>query len=165
MSFLLADYGFQTTALDLSKDVLDYAQQRAVLKKGSLRFVQGNLFEISNIFRNEHFDTVFSQGVMEHFSDEEIVRILAEQKKVATKVIFSVPNNRRRFRPAKLYGDERLLTNSKWKTLAGQAGFRSVKIIGGDVTRFSYFLPRVFFEKRLGFWRKYVSAQSILMCS
>ncbi|NQT89753.1 MAG: glycosyltransferase [Candidatus Omnitrophica bacterium] len=66
-------------------------------------------------FREGAFDVVFSQGVLEHFTDVEIKRILDEKLKVCTKsVFFSVPNKHYRHKD---FGNERLLSKGAWEKL------------------------------------------------
>jgi 2-polyprenyl-3-methyl-5-hydroxy-6-metoxy-1,4-benzoquinol methylase len=165
LSLILADRGFEVTALDISKEVVDYAQKRSCLNKIKLKFVQGDSFNLSSLFEDRFFDTVCHSGVMEHFSDADIVRGLSEQRRVSKKVIFSVPNGRVKSAP-NLFGDERFLDQEKWMGLIKKAGFNKVKMFGGyDLPRYVYFiLPGVFFNQRFSFWWKYFSKHSIFVC-
>ena len=119
------------------------------------------------MFEKQYFDVVCHSGVMEHFSNEDIVKSLSEQKIISKKVIFNVPNNRTKFSP-KHFGDERFLTNKKWIKLIKEAGFSSVKIFGGYdlvIPRYLYLiLPAIFFRERGSFWWKWLSKHSIFIC-
>lgn len=165
LSLILANYGFTVIALDFSKEVLDYAQKRVVLNKISLNFVQGNILKLSSMFGDKYFDTICHSGVMEHFSDSDIILSLSEQRKISKIVIFKIPNNRTK-RTNKLFGDERLLSNKKWVSLIKRAGFKEIKIFGGyDLPKYTYFLlPGAFFHGKLSFWWKYFSRHSIFIC-
>ena len=105
LSLILADYGFHVTALDFTKEVLEYARARSHMSPANLSFVQGDILNLSSIFGANHFDTICHSGVMEHFSDPEIVTSLAEQRKVSKKLVFSVPNHRNKLAPGH-FGDE-----------------------------------------------------------
>lgn len=164
LSIILADYGFDATAMDLSTEVLDFAQQRVVLKHGRIQYVQGDLYKLRDMFEKSSFDIVFNQGVMEHFSEENIVKILEEIRHISSKFIFSVPNYRKRRKKDLLYGDENLMSNMKWVKLIKSAGYNKVIVVGGDTARLTHILPRFCFSKNFSFWRKYVSVQSIFIC-
>jgi SAM-dependent methyltransferase len=165
LSMILADAGFNVTALDLTEDVLNFAKTKICLQNIPLNFVQGDILNLSAMFDKGYFDTVCHSGVMEHFSDEQIIRSLAEQKAVSRKVIFNVPNNRTTPSP-QLFGDERLMNNRKWVSLIKEAGFNKITVFGGyDVPSFFYFfLPGVFFVQSGSFWWKWFSRHSIFLC-
>ena len=165
LSLILADCGFNVTALDLDKDVLEYAKKRKVLNSNSLSFIQGDIFNLSAYLRDKEFDLVCHSGVMEHFSDEDIIKGLSEQRKVAVKLIFNVPNNHNRL-TKKHFGNERFLSNSHWIRLIKKSGFNKVEVFGGyDIVTYMYFiLPGVFFHRKASFWWKYLSRHSIFVC-
>ena len=165
LSLILADYGFQVTALDLTEDILEYARSRMYLNNVQVNFVQGDILKLSSMFEKEYFDATYHSGVMEHFNDADIIRSLSEQRIVSKKVIFSVPNSRTKVSP-RLFGDERLMNNKKWMGLIRAAGFKEVKLFGGsDLPKITYFvLPNVFFIKRGSFWWKWFSRHSIFVC-
>lgn len=85
---------------------------------GRVRFVQGDGFHLEG-FADGEFDVAFSQGLLEHFSDREILALLSEQLRVARLVVFSVPNNAYG-RPD--FGDERLITGEQWEQLLNSLG-------------------------------------------
>lgn len=65
------------TALDISKGALDLYSRN---NKNAVAIVHGNLFEMP--FADSEFDGIYNLGVMEHFTDEEIQRILGEFHRV-----------------------------------------------------------------------------------
>ena len=91
-SALLAYNGRETTLLDISKDNLNFSA--GVFKILGLK---GN-FQLADMtkplpFETNSFDTVFSIGVFEYFTDDEIRKILKEAFRVSRKrVIIMVPN-------------------------------------------------------------------------
>ena len=91
-SAMLALRGRQTTLFDWAQDNLDFSTKlfEALGKNGT--FLQGDITKPLP-FADASFDTVFSCGVLEYFTDEEIQKILKETFRVAKKrVIILVPN-------------------------------------------------------------------------
>jgi len=165
LSFVLSDLGYFVTAMDLSEDVIKYAQSRFPINPSFLSFKQGDIFRLASQYQKRHFDTVCHSGLMEHFDDDNIVRGLREQRIVSKKVIFSIPN-KRIGNSSGCFGDERFLSNKKWKTLIVKAGFQKVHVYGDyDLKKAPYiFLPGLFFHAKYSFWWKWVSRHSIFLC-
>lgn len=65
-------------------------------------------------FVDGSFGVAVSQGLMEHFDDVSIGRLLREQLRVCRSVVFSVPSDRY---PRQDVGDERLLPPSRWRRI------------------------------------------------
>ena len=165
LSLLLSDTGFTVTAMDYTEEVLNYAKSKYCLNPVKIEFVRGDITRLSSFFEPYKFDTICHSGVLEHFSDEKIIRSLQEHKKVSRRVIFNVPNNRVKL-SANHFGDERFMNNGKWIKLIRGAGYRSVKVYGGyDLPLIThFFMPGVFFKRRLSFWWKWMSKHSIFLC-
>lgn len=92
LSAHLALNGKKTTLMDWSQKNLDFSERlyRAANIEG--RFLKGDITEALP-FKPASFDTVFSCGVFEYFSDGQIRKILFEAFRVARKkVIALVPN-------------------------------------------------------------------------
>ena len=85
----------------------------------NLNFKAVDAFNIP--FKNGEFDIIYHQGFLEHFNDNDIIRLLKEQARVAKYVIFDVPNSRR-WDKTQEFGNERFLSHSKWKSLVKAAG-------------------------------------------
>jgi len=167
LSLILVDLGFKVTALYLSEEVLDYAKRRTIQQQSlKLDFVLGDIRRLSSFFGPRHFDAVCHSGVLEHFKARDIVQCLSEQRHVARKTIFCVPN-RRAHLDSNGFGDENLLKNAQWMQLIQEAGFRNVSIHGcEDLPNFLSFLPGIFFHrKRASFWWKWFSGHSVFVCS
>lgn len=162
LSLILADYGFKVTALDFDEEVINYAEKRVRLNSAELNFTQGDILKLSSSFKNAYFDTVCHSGVMEHFTDNDIIKGLSEQRMVSKRLIFNIPNSRNKI---KRFGDERYLSNKKWLTLIKEAGFSKVKVFGAsDLPILTNMLPSFFFHRRTSFWWKYLSKHSIFVC-
>lgn len=67
-------------------------------------------------FGDGTFGVAFSQGLMEHFTDDEVRALLREQLRVASSVVFSVPSNHY---PRQDVGNERLLSPEEWAEIVG----------------------------------------------
>ena len=112
--------GYSVTAVDIDDEILHLAKN--IVKKSS--FSKMPKFEIMSIlnlqYKNKSFDVAFSNGVLEHFTDDEIIKILMEEMRIADIVIFGVPSkyfNDDEF----MHGDERYLTREEWRTLITKA--------------------------------------------
>ncbi|MBB4638663.1 methyltransferase domain-containing protein [Longimicrobium terrae] len=67
-------------------------------------------------FADQSFGVSLSQGLMEHFSDEQIHGLVREQLRVCRSVVFSVPSDRY---PRQDVGNERLMTPAQWAAIIG----------------------------------------------
>jgi len=92
-----------------------------------LKVEQIDMFHINR--EDKSVDCIFHQGLMEHFTDEEIIASLREQGRVAKQVIFDVPNNKR-WKKVQEFGDERFLPVGKWVRLIEKSGLQVSKITG-----------------------------------
>lgn len=111
-SIYLSQLGFQCAALDNDKEIIKIAERNNRDLKGKVQFIPGDIKQLP--FQDHSFDLSFSQGVLEHFSNEDIEQILDEQLRVAKTVLFSVPHF---FYHAKDFGNERLLFEWQWKRI------------------------------------------------
>lgn len=122
---LLAGYmqkeGFEVTAIDLSQKILNYAKEIAEMSK-VIKPCNYQQMDILNLkYPCNHFDLAYSNGVLEHFSDNEVVEILKQQMKVANYAVFGIPSTYFNMNE-KMLGNERGLTLKEWEKLIDQAG-------------------------------------------
>lgn len=115
MSVFLSYLGFDVVSLDNDKQVLEQVKKMSKNLNGKVNFVFGDGFKMD--YKDNDFDVVFHQGLLEHFEDGDIIKLLKEQLRVGKKVVLSVPNN---FYPTKDFGNERLLTKNYWEKLLGK---------------------------------------------
>jgi ubiquinone/menaquinone biosynthesis C-methylase UbiE len=137
-SAILALNGRKTTLLDFSPENIDFSQ-----KLFDALDVQGEFFRADMTrpleFADSSFDTVFSCGVFEYFTDTQIVEILREALRVSKKqVIIMVPNAASA--PYRLGMWYKQLTN-KWQW-GGERPFYSLisyckKAGAGNITEYS----------------------------
>lgn len=91
LSCYLAMKGYKVSLLDLSMEALSLSKQIFSRNKTKGSFIEGDLFKMP--FKNKSFDCVWNSGVMEHFSEDSIVRGLVEMRRVSKDyVIVLVPN-------------------------------------------------------------------------
>lgn len=92
-SFILKKLGIvnEVYLLDYSKESLKIAKES--FKKNNLKgnFIEGNAFNLP--FKNKEFDLVLSGGLLEHFGEENMIKILKEQKRVSKYILTQVPVN------------------------------------------------------------------------
>jgi SAM-dependent methyltransferase len=84
----LASQGYNVTGID-------YSVSAPAKFNRKFRFISGDIREKPFI---EKFNLVYSQGVMEHYSDEEFNQILKVMTEIAEKVLILVPSNLSLFR-------------------------------------------------------------------
>ena len=89
---LLRDLGYQVGGFDLELTAIENCQSHYKHLEGEL-FV-GDILD-TDPYNIEKVDTIIHQGVLEHFPNEEIIRILELQSACAKRIVFDVPNNLR----------------------------------------------------------------------
>jgi SAM-dependent methyltransferase len=117
MSVFLAMAGIEAVACDLDATVLERAGENAERWNTQLRLLQHDIFALSEL--DESFDVVFSQGVLEHYSDEDVRRLAQEALAAAPVFVFSVPS---RWYGRQDFGDERLLEGDDWARMLDGVG-------------------------------------------
>lgn len=117
MSIFFSMAGVDVTACDREEDVLKKAQETARVWKAKVRFEKQDIFRLK--FPADHFDAVFSQGVLEHMSDDEMRAACKEALRVAPVFLFSVPSH---YYKHKDFGNERLLKEKDWKRILEGVG-------------------------------------------
>lgn len=146
MAGYLQKQGLDVTALDLNQKVLSYAEEIASGSKiiQPCKYKQGDILNLP--FKRNTFDVSYSNGVLEHFSDDEIIKTLKQQMNISKYVIFGIPSTYFNMNE-KMLGNERSLTLDEWKNLISRA---SGKIV--EQTSFHYYkLYRRIFEVKKWF--------------
>jgi len=146
MAGYLQKKGLDVTALDLSKKVLDYAKE--IAKKSNViepcKYSQGDILNLK--YKENTFEVSYSNGVLEHFNDDEIIETLKQQMYISKYVIFGIPSTYFGINE-KMLGNERTLTLDEWRSLIYKAGGKIV-----EQTSFHYYkLYRRIFEIRKWF--------------
>ena len=136
VSIYLATQGYKVTAVDLEDNVIKLAKNLAhdyysTLDncKPKIKFKKKTIFNLE--YPKEKFDVAFSNGVLEHFNDEEIIEIIKQQLYVAKTTIVGIPTKYFESKEAK-YGNERVLELSYWRNLIKKAGGKIIEETGMD---------------------------------
>lgn len=137
-AILLADLGYRVTALDIDPDVIDLLKYK-IGYISNLYVQKQDMFNLDN-FDDDYFDVMYHQGVLEHFSDNEIIDTLKQQGRIARKIVFDVPNDKRKEK-FQLYGNERFLPLHHWMSLIEKAGLQVEKICGRRFGPYAQWLP------------------------
>lgn len=122
LSVFMSHMGCRVTAVDVDDDVLMRAEKASEALNGDVKFIKGDAFNLP--FGDKEFDISFSQGVLEHFSDEDIVKMVTEQLRVSKRVMFSVPN---RHYNHKDFGNERLMSVCEWEKILSEFNIKVSK--------------------------------------
>ena len=128
-NILEAGFGFGTTTellRDLDYNIEGFDLEEVAVKKATERYpLLNNKLSVGNILDKESYsgfyDSIIHQGVLEHFSDEDILKILDIQSKRCENIIFDVPNSLRKNTDDE--GDNtRFETPEFWEQIISQAG-------------------------------------------
>lgn len=136
-SVLLASMGYRVTAMDANAELMTKVK-RYETTFPNLLGVQADMFRMG--FGDKAFDVAFSQGVLEHYPDDDIVRALVGQRRIAHIVIIDVPNGRGKVGD---YGDERLISPAQWRKLIQASGLTIVSESARGMSRWSESPPKL----------------------
>ncbi|MBU6390255.1 methyltransferase domain-containing protein [Patescibacteria group bacterium] len=112
--------GYQTLGIDSDPDMVKLAMSISVQQGSLASFRVDDIMTLKTV--HDRFDVIFSNGVMEHFSDSEIISIVNRHLSISDYVIISVPSD---FfsDDQKIYGDERFMGIARWRSiLSGTTG-------------------------------------------
>ena len=136
MAIFLSWLGLGVTSIDIEASVTQKATAENKRLNGSASFVVADGFNLP--FTPHQFDLAIHQGLLEHFSNEDIHRLLDEQLRVAKQVLFSVPNANYMRQD---FGNERLMTKAQWEAILSP--YRIIQSEEYSPKRFpKFFLPR-----------------------
>jgi len=155
---LLANIGYQVTAIDTNAEIIQKLK-RFELVFPNIFFQQMDMFHLKFVSKN--FNVSFSQGVLEHYSDDDIVRALVEQKKVAETIVVDVPNGRGKLGD---YGDERTISVVKWREIIRKAGLTIIRESARGMSRWSQRNLRLFRWVENSWLSRRFGENSIFIC-
>ena len=126
-SAYLASKGVKAYAMDLEQAMVEQAKKlsKQVSTENEVNVFQGDIRHIP--FENKFFSVTHSSGVMEHYSDEEIVEIINEQLRVSDVCVFSVPTS---YFEKKMLGNERFMKRNKWREIIDKSNAEIIKETG-----------------------------------
>ncbi len=116
ISTYMASLGYDVTEVDLDDKILNLAKKvsKDYLKGSHPKFIKKDILKLD--FEKKEFDVIFSNGVLEHFSDEDIKKIVKLQLEQSRYVIVGIPTTFFNQDEA-LHGDERFLDNDYWRNI------------------------------------------------
>jgi len=118
LSAFLSRFCNLTASLDSDRTVIRVAQAFITETEAKVTLVQGDAFAMP--FGDSSFEAAFSQGLLEHFSDADIVALVAEQLRVAPVAIASIPSlfypHAWKFGPG-VVGNERFMKLRRWQRI------------------------------------------------
>ena len=120
ISTYMASLGFKVTSFDIDDQILKLSKKIAneYPSKNKPKFVKQSIFELK--LKKDMYDVSFSNGVLEHFTDEQIIKTLKDQMYISNYVIFGIPTKYFNQEEA-MYGDERYLDFDYWRNLIEKA--------------------------------------------
>jgi len=112
-------YNFYCVGFDKEKKMVDRAKNLTLEVGGRAKFACHDLFDLDSggkvgPSKVGTYHTVFSQGMLEHFNDDQIRKAIEIMFKIGRKVCFSVPIEKFAH---KSRGDERLLSDAFWRRI------------------------------------------------
>lgn len=117
MSSFLAMAGIKAIAVDNDPGVLEVAKESAQRWAVQPEFVEHDIFKLDELGRE--VDVVFSQGVLEHFQDDEIRKLTEQALAIAPRFVFSVPS---KWYGHQDFGNERLMLAEDWERILSGLG-------------------------------------------
>lgn len=118
ISAFLSHFCDLSVSVDNNDGVLDSARRFITSIRAGVPLVKTDAFRLP--FRDASFDAAYSQGLFEHFPDDDIRRLAEEQVRIARVAYISVPSffypHVGRRGPG-LIGNERLLTLRRWRSI------------------------------------------------
>ncbi len=131
LAICFAHFGMRSAGIDLDPAVIAEAKRHASALQANVDLLVGDGFATE--FSEGEFDVSISQGVLEHFSDDDIHRFLSESIRISGRVIASMPNVNY---PTKDFGNERLMPAQFWQ----ERGEEALRLAGrqGKVRVFDY---------------------------
>ena len=87
----LGKLGFDVIGIDENQDVINSFNSNAKKFNSKAKGIVGNIFNLKKLFKHESFDSCYSGGLLEHFSEIEINKLINIQFYLANKIMFEVP--------------------------------------------------------------------------
>jgi ubiquinone/menaquinone biosynthesis C-methylase UbiE len=151
--------GAKVIASDIDSELVEKISEIHPVKNLEARVVDA----FDTKLPDDSIDLIFHQGFLEHFEDDDILKLLAEQGRVAKTIVFDVPNSRR-WKKVQEFGNERFLSHSKWIALTKKAG---LKVVFHTGRRFSNpwkkFVPKAIYDS--DWFGRVFGESSIIVCA
>jgi SAM-dependent methyltransferase len=155
-AILLSAWGYRVTAGDNDPRIVRIARETVAAFDQDVEVIELDALALPEV--SEPYDLAFSLGLVEHFDRTVTVRMLADQARVARRVMVVIPTKHTSH--AGGISDERIYSLAQLQAMVREAGMRVEDAFTfGDVpTRASYWMrrllpPDAYFtvQKRLGY--------------
>ena len=126
MSIWLNKKGFNNVCIDSNNKMLKIAKDLNNRSFSNVKYKKCDLEKLA--FKDNTFDTIFSQGVLEHLDNYKIPQIINEGLRVGKTYIFAIPTI---FDISDcLRGDENLISYFSWKQIISKSNGKIVDVCG-----------------------------------
>lgn len=112
-------------ALDKDIDMIDLSKKYFLDKfpKANINYICDDIRNIKDIVK---YDVGYSIGILEHYEDREIIKLIQKQISICNYVIIGIPT--RYFdEDKKMYGNERYLPLNYWRDLIKKSNCRIIE--------------------------------------
>ncbi len=125
----LSRQGYQVIGIENDVQMLNLSLRLAKEFDSDIKVINADL--TNHDYSNYSIDVIFSNGVMEHFSDSEIIDTLNKQLASNAYIIVSIPTDF--FKPEMAYnGDERFLSPNEWVNIIEKSNGEIVEMYSYD---------------------------------
>lgn len=104
--------GIKSYAMDIEKEMVLSSEKLFKKNNVKCKVIEGDIHKIP--FDDKFFSVTHSSGVFEHYSDDEIIKLINEQIRVSDYCVFSVPTS---YFEKKMLGNERFLSKKEWRRI------------------------------------------------
>lgn len=120
----LAGLGYKASGIDDDQDMVALSNRISKDLGGNATFLVDDIKAFNTV--KDHVDVLFNNGVMEHFSDEDIAKIISVGLSHADYFIISIPSDA--FTDdQRMYGDERFMSIFSWREILSKTGFNIIE--------------------------------------
>ena len=108
---------------DISPEIIEYARQRYNRFGADIELFVADARSLP--FGNKEFDSLLSEGMLEHWPEPSRIQMLHEMRRVANRLVIDLPVNYRHRIPVGGYGDEFISGGPEyWRGLFERCGLK-----------------------------------------
>lgn len=140
LSIYFSQKGVKTYAIDLDAEVIELSKRVSKELRTNIKYSKQSIIKTN--FKDYSFLISFNHGVLEHFKDSEIIKIIKEQTRIAEFFIFCVPTANANTRKSQYYGDERYLSPEHWQKIVNKSDVKIIKRINYGYKNMLWFFSK-----------------------
>ena len=136
-SIYLSYFYHFVSAIDIDKNIVGEANKTNEFLRGNAIIKRGDMFGDL-----DQYDIIFNNGTYEHFTKEEIKKVIGLHLRRSEYIIFLVPLNMNRDKNR--YGNELLMSEREWNRVINEAGGKVLETYGLDFPKalaFATYIP------------------------